>query len=334
MKKRNHYYDNLKGFAIILVVVGHAIQNAFPYFDSILLFRLIYSFHMPLFMLISGIISYNSCEKYDLYWLKKRAYSLILPFVSWVIVPIFIRKEWSLLPDLAVKIVKSPDNANWFLWVLFLNCFLLYCIYYLKRNCFDNVKNGIEVISILVCIAVWMLNKKFSYLGIGLLSWYCIFYLAGHFIAKYKAYLAMYKYYIGVILTITWIFLAPYWRRAENPSYIGMIGGLVGKVLTHTIIEYNYLVGFAGTGMVMFVVYVLGKRFQLKVLNELGQRTIEIYILQWFCFMFKFENKILEIVLNTIFGILLPWLVAIIFEKKIETKLLFGKGNFIDSNAS
>lgn len=61
--KRNPFLDYTKAFAILLVVVGHCIQYGSGqnylkeelFFDNIL-FKFIYSFHMPLFMLISGYL--------------------------------------------------------------------------------------------------------------------------------------------------------------------------------------------------------------------------------------------------------------------------------------
>lgn len=59
--KRDIFYDIVKGIAIVLVVFGHCIQygsgehyeNARLFMDE-WLYKLIYSFHMPLFALISG----------------------------------------------------------------------------------------------------------------------------------------------------------------------------------------------------------------------------------------------------------------------------------------
>lgn len=52
MNKRLYYIDNLRGLLIILVVLGHCIQNLDLDFDHNIVFRYIYSFHMPLFMFI------------------------------------------------------------------------------------------------------------------------------------------------------------------------------------------------------------------------------------------------------------------------------------------
>lgn len=63
MHQRNNHIDIIKGLAIFLVIWGHIVQdtagNADIYFDNIV-FKVIYSFHMPLFMLVSGYVyNYN-----------------------------------------------------------------------------------------------------------------------------------------------------------------------------------------------------------------------------------------------------------------------------------
>lgn len=70
MNNRDSTLDLAKGILIILVVLGHSIQYSFGqewlssllFFDDVV-FKTIYSFHMPLFMLISGYLFYNSNKK-------------------------------------------------------------------------------------------------------------------------------------------------------------------------------------------------------------------------------------------------------------------------------
>ena len=64
--RRDHFIDFAKGISILLVLWGHCIQymsaGAFDFFDDNAL-KVIYSFHMPLFMLLSGYVSYYGCNK-------------------------------------------------------------------------------------------------------------------------------------------------------------------------------------------------------------------------------------------------------------------------------
>ena len=58
VKERNQYFDNLKGFLIILVVVGNTLELANPESVNIHFFVLaLYVFHMPLFVFLSGYFS-------------------------------------------------------------------------------------------------------------------------------------------------------------------------------------------------------------------------------------------------------------------------------------
>lgn len=69
MKQRNQYLDILRGIAIILMVFGHCFQygNGTELiktgdFFNYRVFQIIYSFHLPLFMLLSGYLFLHRCE--------------------------------------------------------------------------------------------------------------------------------------------------------------------------------------------------------------------------------------------------------------------------------
>ena len=71
MKHRLEYIDQLKGFAIFLVVTGHVLEYCLVSTDSgyeSVWHKLIYSFHMPLFAFLSGLFMkgiacvYSCCD--------------------------------------------------------------------------------------------------------------------------------------------------------------------------------------------------------------------------------------------------------------------------------
>ena len=55
-KNRDQFLDIAKGIAIILVILGHTFQGFGENFDYLVGYRVIYSFHMPLFIFISGMV--------------------------------------------------------------------------------------------------------------------------------------------------------------------------------------------------------------------------------------------------------------------------------------
>lgn len=56
MKRRIDYIDRMKGLAIFMVVMGHVYGMAFAQSDDVV-YRVIGSFHMSLFMFLSGLVA-------------------------------------------------------------------------------------------------------------------------------------------------------------------------------------------------------------------------------------------------------------------------------------
>lgn len=85
-KGRVLYIDILKLFAIYLVIWGHAIMHFQPDYEQSYIFRIIYSFHMPLFMMLSGYFASSSMSLGIREFFLKKFRQLILPCISWGIV--------------------------------------------------------------------------------------------------------------------------------------------------------------------------------------------------------------------------------------------------------
>lgn len=77
--------DAIKGFLIFLVLWGHVIQNITSnegYYDD-WIFRIIYSFHMPLFALMNGYLFYPSQQKRDCKKaLQQKIIGLLVPIMA------------------------------------------------------------------------------------------------------------------------------------------------------------------------------------------------------------------------------------------------------------
>ena len=117
---RSVLIDTIKGVAILLVVWGHFIQVNYvgsdSYFDNII-FKVIYSFHMPLFAIISGYLYCNSVEKRNIRALVfSRISGLLLPIVVWCGI------NWSIscVMHRSISLIELwntiTGNFLWFLW--------------------------------------------------------------------------------------------------------------------------------------------------------------------------------------------------------------------------
>lgn len=140
LKSRNIFVDLVKAYAIILVVLGHSIQcgsgenylQTQLFFDNII-FKYIYSFHMPLFMLISGYLFAYGIKNSFVDIVTNKLRSLIAPICFWAIIPLVIYITTQCLNDSFSIMLSFKYYLNyslfslWFLWAVFL-CSLLVVI--------------------------------------------------------------------------------------------------------------------------------------------------------------------------------------------------------------
>lgn len=81
-KQRLHYFDVIKGIAIILVVMGHVMYFGIHNIDKAFILKSLDKIHMPLFFFISGYFTYKfSDNKVVLPNLFSRFKQLIIPLV-------------------------------------------------------------------------------------------------------------------------------------------------------------------------------------------------------------------------------------------------------------
>ena len=132
--KRESWLDGLKGFAILLVVLGHVLSGyldagMFPsaYYSFYEVRSWIYSFHMPLFFMLSGFtfaLAYYRTGK-----LRREGYLRQLLNLLWIYV-LFVLLQWGVkqvvpqlvnetytLEDLRRMFVEPLGNF-WYLYVL------------------------------------------------------------------------------------------------------------------------------------------------------------------------------------------------------------------------
>lgn len=326
LKQRNVYIDMTRGLAIILVVLGHAIQNTFQDYDENIIFRIIYSFHMPLFMFISGFVNYRG-EK-NFFWLKRRAKSLLVPFIIWMFLPFILNQIWDIkqISSSIYEIVKSPDNSNWFIYILFLNCLVLY-IEEVVRKRFAIERDWIlfGLIYVVLCLGALLFKGWF---GFGALFDNYIFFIAGYLFAEYKNRIPYKKSYVKILGCLMFIVIIPFWKRTGIPTYIQFLINYGASPFLQLGMEYlfRYIVAFGGIQVsFLFICHVKSDMIK-KSLIFLGKNTLEIYLLHRYWFdIVNISNPMASIIGQCILGIVLSLGISYLIETKWMSRLLFGK---------
>ncbi|HJT43433.1 MAG TPA: acyltransferase [Rhizomicrobium sp.] len=138
--------DRAKGLAILLVVFGHLMARGYPqgnaWYDTAK--DIVYSFHMPFFMYLSGYV-FSLTGKQAIgkaaypAFLRDRAFRLLLPFALFgflIVVGKYLANFFLYVDDppesilsglsqLVVNTRNSPAVSIWYCYVLFLYCALM-----------------------------------------------------------------------------------------------------------------------------------------------------------------------------------------------------------------
>ncbi|MDR3171568.1 MAG: acyltransferase family protein [Treponema sp.] len=145
--QRIEYIDLLKTFTIFLVLWGHNIQQ----FDNSLdrlhclqnpVFAFIYSFHMPLFFMISGFFFKSSLKLNLKEFCYKKGKQLLLTWFVWCL----LRGSYLLIDAIVSNgqklsliqcVLKIFSGHFWFLIALFILYFITYIFYkFVKKGIF------------------------------------------------------------------------------------------------------------------------------------------------------------------------------------------------------
>ena len=276
------WIDAAKGLLILLVVVGHNIQFGSgslmlenkDYFNNAV-FQFIYSFHMPAFALLAGYLMKFSVER-D-HFIGKKIRGVLVPAVVWSMLVSFYLICLSLyygsfsqavVTDAVVKLLT-------YLWFLRAYLFSAAVIWFVHRYLKDSVAAYLAVLAVLLVLpdrfntASW----KFTY----------VFFVSGYLWSVYKvperlSTLKKHRIITLCIITLLFIVLFQYYSADIFVYTTGMTIRNVEQAGTDL---YRFLIGFIGSGMVLWLVYITYDRIP-KIVKRfflyLGRISLSIYI--------------------------------------------------------
>lgn len=355
IENRDVTIDMLKSIAIILVVLGHVIQIIYSpeSYDRNWIFKIIYSFHMPLFIFISGyLIGFK--KKLTLKWLLNRGLRLAVPFIVWIPIDYLLDggRSFDGLILVFQRLYKDPSAGGlWFLWVLFLCCVILFLVENVNSKILKGMpKNSIRyagikeiliefvlvILELLFLIGIWFVTGFTTTLGLRLCCKEIIFFLMGFYINKIFQVQKDNEILLDKKSQLFFYILFPclviFWDRTHFVTFYEILNTWVEsnrflKILILLLeVTYYYFVSFLGIGFVWNLVKKIKGRKLTRGLAAIGRYTMEIYILHMYFFVYCFEHRSINTILSLVLGVSLPLLVGKMAEKKRHLRLvLFGK---------
>jgi len=297
---RLEYVDLAKGIMILLVVAGHIIQEYCAMAEQEPIHAFIYSFHMPLFFLLSGYVMGITQPKLMSQsfwkWLLHKMETLLIPFVVWrLLVYRFIDPtvSSSLDIDAFVNLVDgSKDGGAWFLLALLVIEVVSYPVY--RFN-----KLWAWLIPICYLVAVNVIGAPWVYSN----PYHIICFLAGYLMFKNKDFLLRPE--VATIAVLCFILSELFY---PNPLLLTLPAGVALLYVCKQI--------QSGGGNS----YLLQNK-----LSAIGQNTLAIYLLHTII-VFTGENKHIDI---SSFHRLTPVLLLTLFISFVVALICVGMAKII-----
>jgi len=226
------------GVAIMLVVIGHLASRGQEGIDVYVnLKSLIYKFHMPLFLFLSGYISgytYKKIKNFKEYivFVKKKFLRLfpayLLLSIIFLLGKYILGSSNSMIDGLA-NILFSPSSGNsgflWYIYVLFLYNLIMPLIIFTVKNYFFIFFLLATILSLFTFPDILSLNFFF---------WYLPFFMLGCFLSNH---IEKYSYVLSKIGFLSFI-LFVLWSVLEYLQIIDIPKILVGFL---SILSVHYI---------------------------------------------------------------------------------------------
>lgn len=284
-KKRIEKVDVLKGFAIFCVVFGHAIQlyNGAIYrteelFYTNILYKTIYSFHMPLFILISGYLFCISLENSKC--VKKiinREISYFIPILTFALVKTLINTPFNMYFSLIFfrNLLYYVFHTLWFLWALIYSSISIYLFEKITKKNIKYFLLFIAIILIFITPDVLMSN---------LFKFTAPFFWIGYYIKKSNFNISSQLYLACIPI---WLLMLAFYSNNHYIYITGISLNITSSNITEILYQlifidlFRYVIGLVGSlaiyKIICEILSIFSNRF-IKCFRIIGNETLGIYI--------------------------------------------------------
>lgn len=271
MKKRDEYFDNLKVILIFFVVLGHFTNLNRDSQIIGALNNVIYSFHMPLFVFISGYFSKNITS------LRKHEITHVLyPYIVFQVLHFIFAKLTGL--GYENKHVFTPTYQNWYLLGLLAWRIIVPYFKFAK-------KIYVVIIVVLLSLAVGFDDQFDGFLGLYRIIFLLPIFTLGYYSKNLKdIVIKMMQYRVFFILSfvviISGIFCISYFEQSFNQILFYAYTPVFGY--DHNL--YNFAIRTLGliSACVISMLFLFTIPTKIMFFTKYGKNTLNVFLLHMF----------------------------------------------------
>lgn len=226
-QKRLDIIDVIQGIAMLWVIVGHHLFDFMPPVYGHIHYY-IYSFHMPLFIFISGfLIAYSYKGISYRQYVYRRFHKFFVPYVIvGIIITLLAATKGGIasIGENLVNLVVSPKQSEaTFLWYIYL-LFVLYAIFPFCEKGRKKLGISFEVLLLLIGICFYLFPIGTTILCLDYFSGYFLFYAIGVVAAWHFGFIKRHLFIFKSISAVCLIgFVALSVMAFMQPSHCGYI---------------------------------------------------------------------------------------------------------------
>jgi len=313
MKIRDTYFDNLKAILIFLVVLGHFtnLNRSIPLIAAI--DNVIFAFHMPIFIFISGYFSKNIISQR-----ASEIENVLYPYMVFQILNCVFTKLTGLGYG-NIHNIFTPISQNWYLFGLLIWRILI--PYYKLFN-----KKYSLIFTIILSFTIGFFNDFNTSLGLYRIFYFFPIFILGYYCSDLKMLISKYSkyryYFIGVsVLGLFAIF--------SLSLFNNKISGLISTAYlpysnyNHSFFKFFLrVIGFLSSLLISFGLLFLIPKNKFKI-TYIGENTLNIFLLHMF-FVFPIKHYLVNIpsYLVLLISLISSVLICLLCSSKLINKIL------------
>ena len=271
-KERIFYYDFLRAFAIIAVIICHVDHFFGPLVGTTqivaqMTFHDIGRIGVPIFLMISGALILNRPYPDLTEFLKKRFTRIIYPFIFWIILILAQLQYYRYNEAFLWNTFIGEPSITWYFWVLIgIYLFLPVLNSFVKEYGESGLKYLLSICFILMILKTFNAYPLWTNFDLSYFAGYVGYPVLGYYLANKEFKISDSKVcLLGLITLIASLSVFVYLNYFNSP-YISMI-------------YQNVPIIFMGTGLFLFVKYLdkLNKFNSIKD-NFIGKAIISLSV--------------------------------------------------------
>lgn len=280
-KGRIPYLDFLKFFAISSVLLGHSVEQTTgnDFWDNPI-WAFIYTYHMPLFMMLCGYFFKSSLKLSFTEMIGKKFIQLMIPAISaWVLMYLFVTlTKYNPYPEIVDLSWMGFMNALWFLKSVFF-CYLIGWVFI---KAFKNVW-----LSAILSSVIALFTPLFN---IDSINFMLPMFWMGHLLHQHQEWIDKHRKILFASSLVAFIAMLPFWSGRLTvymvPIQFFDWSTFVFDWNNLGITLYRMAIGMAGS-MFFFLLapWVYDRIANWRItptLNQLGKCTLGLYWTQTF----------------------------------------------------